>query len=150
MSAAAQESILSRDRERERFRFCDGFFGPLRFDGLSSSQTDQSIEEVRARIAPTEAVAFVDPENRWTDAELSVYRRFFFVERVGVDWGAPADDEAALQELKRLQGQGVRYLVFLWAFWWLETYPRLFEELQSHSRRPLRNRCLIVFQVEPE
>ncbi len=119
-------------------------------DGLSSFQTDQSIEEVKALIAPTEAVAFVDPENRWTDAELSVYRRFFFVERDGVDWGAPADDEAALQELKRLQGQGVRYLVLIWAFWWLETYPRLFEELQSHSRCLLRNRRLIVFQVEPE
>ena len=120
-------------------------------DGLSSSQTDQSIEEVRALIAPTETIAFVDPENRWTDAELSVYRRFFFVERDGVDWGAPVDDETALQELKRLQGKGVRYLIFLWsAFWWLETYPRLFEELQSHSRCLLRNRRLIVFQVEPE
>jgi FkbM family methyltransferase len=121
------------------------------FDALSSSQTDQSIEEVRALIAPTEAIAFVDPENRWTDAELSVYRRFFFVERDGVDWGAPADDEAALQELERLQRQGIRYLIFLWsAFWWLETYPRLFEELQSRSRCLLRNPRLLVFQLEPK
>ena len=120
-------------------------------DGLSSSQTDQSFEEVRALIAPREAIAFVDPENRWTDAELSVYRRFFFVERDGVDWGPPADDEAALQELERLQGQGVRFLIFLWlAFWWLETYPRLFEELQSRSCCLLRNPRLIVFQLEPK
>ena len=118
-------------------------------DGLTGSQTDKSIEEVRALIAPTEAIAFVDPEYRWTDSELSVYRRFFFVERDGVDWGGPVDDEAALQQLKRLEGQGVRYLIFLWtAFWWLETYPRLFEELQSRSRCLLRNPRLIVFQLE--
>jgi FkbM family methyltransferase len=120
-------------------------------DGLASSQTDQSIEEVKALISPGEPIAFVDPEDRWTDAELSVYQRFFFVERNGVDWGAPASEEAALQELERLQRHGVRYLIFLFsAFWWLETYPRLFEELQSRSCCLLRNPRLIVFQLEPK
>jgi FkbM family methyltransferase len=120
-------------------------------NGLAGSQTDQSIEEVRALIPPGEPVAFVDPENRWTDAELSAYRRFFFVERNGVDWGAPVNDEAALQELERLQRQGVRYLIFLFsAFWWLEIFPRLFEELQSRSCCLLRNPRLIVFQLEPK
>jgi FkbM family methyltransferase len=120
-------------------------------NGLAGSQTDQSIEEVRALIPPGEPVAFVDPENRWTDAELSAYRRFFFVERNGVDWGAPVNDEAALQELERLQRQGVRYLIFLFsAFWWLEIFPRLFEELQSRSCCLLRNPRLIVFQLQPK
>ena len=113
-------------------------------DGLSSSQTDQSIEEVKALIEPSEPIVFVDPENRWPDTELSIYRRFFFVEREGVDWGAPPDDEAALRELKRLQDQGVKYLVFLWsAFWWLETHPCLFRELQSracYSQKPAAHR----------
>jgi FkbM family methyltransferase len=118
-------------------------------DGLSSLQTDQSIEEVRALIPPSETIVFVDPENRWTEAELSVYRRFFFVEHDGVDWGAPGDDEAALRELDRLQANGVRYLIFLWsAFWWLETYPRLFEELQSRACCLLRNPRLIIFQLQ--
>ena len=120
-------------------------------DGLSSLQTDQSIEEVRAVVAPLEPVVLVDQENRWTEAELSVYRRFFFVEHEGGDWGAPSDDEAALRELKRLQGHGVRYLIFLWsAFWWLETYPRLFEELQSRAVCVLRNKRVIIFQLQPK
>lgn len=120
-------------------------------DGLASSQTDQSIEEVRALIAPAERIAFIDPEHRWTDAELSIYRPFFFVERDGVDWGAPADDDAALKELTRLKDQGVRYLIFLWsAFWWQEIYPRLFEELQSRSCCLLRNPRLIIFRLEPK
>ena len=67
-----------------------------------------------------------------------------------MDWGAPADDEAALQELKRLKARASDTWFSYGAFWWLETYPRLFEELQSHSRCLLRNRRLIVFQVEPE
>ena len=120
-------------------------------EGLAGLQTDQSIEEVRALIAPGEPIALVDPEYRWTDAELSLYRRFFFVERDGVDWGAPADDEAALQQLERLQGQGVRYLIFLWsAFWWQQIYPRLFEELQSRSCCLLKNQRLIIFRLEPK
>ena len=118
-------------------------------DGLTGFHTDKSIQEVRKLIAPDEAIALVDPEYRWTDSELSVYRRSFFVERDGVDWGAPIDDEAALQELERLKGKGVRYLIFLTtAFWWQEIYPRLFEELQSRSRCLLRNPRLVIFELQ--
>jgi FkbM family methyltransferase len=147
---ASQGDVLCMERRGERL---DREVLDLQeaIDGLAGFQTDQSIEEVRALIAPMERIAFIDPENRWTDAELSIYRRFFFVESDGVDWGAPSDDDAALQELKRLQDQGVRYLIFLWsAFWWQEIYPRLFEELQSHSRCLLRNPRLIIFQLEPK
>jgi FkbM family methyltransferase len=118
-------------------------------NGLSSLETDKSIEEVKALIQPSEPIVFVDPENRWTQVELSIYQRFFFVEHDGVDWGAPSDDEAALRELKRLQGQEVKYLIFLWsAFWWLETYPRLFQELQRCACCVLRNQRPIIFQLQ--
>ena len=49
-----------------------------------------------------------------------------FIERDGVYWGPPPDDETAIREFERLRRAGARFMVFAWtAFWWLDVYTGL-------------------------
>jgi hypothetical protein len=73
-----------------------------------------------------------------------------FIERENQDWGAPPDDEAALEELDRWLQRDLRYLVFAWpAFWWLDHYQRLHHRLQRQARCVLRNDRLVIFELTP-
>jgi hypothetical protein len=71
-----------------------------------------------------------------------------FLEKDGVYWGAPADDETAIRECERLRRSGANFLVFAWpAFWWLEYYAGFHRHLRSNFRRALENDRVVVFDL---
>ena len=58
------------------------------------------------------------------------HRAHPLVERDGEDWGAPADDAAAVGAAREQRARGVRFLAHVWtAAWWRDAYPGLFASL---------------------
>jgi FkbM family methyltransferase len=80
----------------------------------------------------------------------------FLPERRALDFGThdgvfsePADDAAAVTELRQLHESGARFVVFPWpAFWWLEYYIGMRQYLLKAAARLCDNQRLIVFRFE--
>jgi glycosyltransferase involved in cell wall biosynthesis len=103
--------------------------------------------DIRSLIATDDIVVLVDEDNLGPEF-LPEYRLIPFTERDGLYWGPPANEEAALRELDRLQRLGARYLAFAWpAFWWLGHYAGLSSYLREHCRQLLENERVIVFDI---
>jgi hypothetical protein len=62
--------------------------------------------------------------------------------------GPPPDDATAIRELERLRQSGASFMVFAWsAFWWLDYYAALRQQLRSAFRFVLENDRLVVFDL---
>jgi hypothetical protein len=71
-----------------------------------------------------------------------------FLERNGVYYGPPADDEAAIGECERLRMEGARYLVVIWScFWWLEYYVELERHLRDRYACVREDDLIVVFAL---
>ncbi|MEP0982489.1 glycosyltransferase family A protein [Leptolyngbya sp. FACHB-17] len=71
-----------------------------------------------------------------------------FLEKDGIYWGPPPDDETAIRELERMRQEGASAIVFGWtAFWWLDYYAAFSLYLRDNFRCVLKNERLIVFNL---
>lgn len=112
---------------------------------LESHRMMLSIRQLRSRVQDSEFV-LVDDE-QWSLPPDLARRRRFLLEHDRVNWGAPSDDAAAIEELRRRQNEGVRFLVFGQpAFWWCDYYSRFYEYVQATCRCLLRSERLVVFE----
>ncbi len=72
-----------------------------------------------------------------------------FLERDGVAWGNPEDDEEAIRELDRMRQAGASYLLLVWpAFWWRQHYRGFVEHLHSHHETLVENERLAAFRLQ--
>jgi glycosyltransferase involved in cell wall biosynthesis len=103
--------------------------------------------QLRELIPAGATFALVD-EGQWGSDPVPGLRAVPFPERDGLYWGPPPDDAAAVGEFERLRRAGAAFLVFGWpAFWWLDHYSRLHEQLTSNFRRVVANDDLVVFDL---
>jgi FkbM family methyltransferase len=104
--------------------------------------------EIEALIPPATPFLLVG-KDMWGCADALKGRHALpFPQRDGESWGNPADDQAAISELERMQRAGARYLVFPWpVFWWLDYYSGLRDHLRSNFRCVLENSRLVVFDL---
>jgi glycosyltransferase involved in cell wall biosynthesis len=87
-------------------------------------------------------------ESQWGSNFLDARQAIPFVERDGMYWGRPADDEMAIRELERLRGSGPSFMVFAWpTFWWLDYYVGLHDYLSSKFRCALTNSRVVAFDL---
>jgi glycosyltransferase involved in cell wall biosynthesis len=106
--------------------------------------------EITALIADGETFILVD-DNQWGGEIVTDRNIIPFIEHDGHYWGAPQDDFMAIQELERLRGEGVSFIVFGWpAFWWLDYYSGLRKHLLSSYRLMFRNSRLVVYDIREE
>ena len=71
-----------------------------------------------------------------------------FLERNGLYWGEPADDDEAIRELERLRDAGSGFLIFAWvSFWWLDYYKKFHDYLRSRFKCIKANNCIIAFDI---
>jgi glycosyltransferase involved in cell wall biosynthesis len=113
---------------------------------------DAASEELKARIPAGETFILVDEDNwgdGWGRSEVVSDRRSVpFLERDGLYWGPPPDDETAIKEFERLRQTGANFIVFAWpAFWWLDYYSGLARHLRSQFSCVLENERAIVFDL---
>jgi SAM-dependent methyltransferase len=74
-----------------------------------------------------------------------------FLEREGLYWGHPRDDEEAIRELERMRRSGSSFIVFSWlSFWWLDYYSGLREYLRARFPCVRESECLIAFDLRSE
>ena len=103
-------------------------------------------EEILATI-PSEGSFILIDEGRFGGSGCIADRRDFqFPEVNGEYAGAPADSEAAIQEVERLLNKGASFIVIAWmAFWWLDHYTHFNEYLRKNYLCVLENERLVVF-----
>lgn len=101
-------------------------------------------EDIKPLISTGEKFIFVD-EAQLEYQFLGQREAIPFLARDGKYWGAPPDDETAIQELERLRCQGASFIVFIWSsFWWLDYYCQFHQYLLSYYKCLLQNdRCLV-------
>ena len=107
----------------------------LAFDGLVDT------------VPRNETVVLVDNEDLGT-AILPGRHVLSFQEHDGDYQGLPDDAPHAIEQLARMRAAGAGMLVLAFSgFWWLDTYPDLFEHLRAHHHCLLDNDQLVVFDL---
>lgn len=95
-----------------------------RFDPVSNA--------IESLIPEGETLILVDEETFETEI-LGNRKTVPFLEKDGMYWGKPANDETAINELERLRNSGAKFIVFVkTTLWWLEYYAIFHEYLRSH------------------
>ena len=105
-------------------------------------------KELRSIISEDTSFILMD-QDQWRGTEITEgLQPIPFVERDGEYWGPPSDDATAVREFERLRQSGAGYAVVGWpAFWFLEYYPGLHDQLRSHCDCILKNDRMIVFDL---
>jgi hypothetical protein len=115
--------------------------GPLvdRFDRLGG--------DVRSAVPEGATLLLVDDDNVETEIFGARHARPF-LEKDGMAWGAPPDDEVAVAELERMRDEGASHLVITGGCrWWLEHYRGFADHLRRRYRRVLDNDRYIIFDL---
>ena len=110
----------------------------------------QALFEIEENIPAAETLLLVD-ENllHINDHILMKHRWLPFPEKDGVYWGAPPDDETAIQELKRMHNEGAAYIAFAWpAFWWFGHYKDFWNYLQSTHEVIYESGNVVIYRFE--
>jgi hypothetical protein len=69
-----------------------------------------------------------------------------FMEKHGAYWGAPASDDAALEELEKSIAAGARGIVFTWnTFWYFKYYKNFATALDRRFRRVIDHEFIVAY-----
>ena len=102
-----------------------------------------------ATVIPADATFILADQEQFRSLLPAAFHSIPFLERNGVYWGAPPDDETAIHELERLRQAGARFLVVAWpAFWFLDHYRALQRHLEGNFSCILRDELLVVFDLQ--
>lgn len=113
----------------------------------AAARTRALAHELALVVAPGEPFVFVDAE-AFRTVIAAGSRAIPFMERDGVYWGLPPDDDAAIAEVDRQRAGGARLIVFAWTtFWCLDYYPRLHDYLRERFPCVRSNPQLIAFDL---
>jgi len=112
-----------------------------------TERLDMARQEMQ-RLIPLGTYFVLVDNSQWGPDFLAGRRSVPFLERDGVYWGTPADDDTAIKELNRLRQCGAGFIVFAWpAFWWLDHYEGFANYLVANFRCALTNSRLVVFDL---
>jgi hypothetical protein len=109
---------------------------------------DQAIASIIQTVPEKATIALVDGDTWDVQGGLGVRRVIPFFQREGVDWGPPADCDAATAQLGMLLDEGTQFLAIGWpCLWWFEEYPKFFEVLGRHSICRVRNDAVVIYEL---
>ena len=140
--------------ERDFFAFAETHGGewlPFFYVAGRSSfleQRRQAVNELTG-IVPAHATFILVDQDEWaTGPHVEGRMRMHFLERDGVYFGPPSNDDVAIEELERLRQLGASHMVFAWpAFWWLEYYAEFHRHLRSRFRCVSEGEYLVIFDL---
>jgi hypothetical protein len=112
-------------------------------------QTAMAVRDI-CRLVPFGDEFILVDRDQWSRSEVIGRRRIPFLERDGVYWGPPEDDETAIRELEGMRGRGIRLIAFASpAFWWLDYYSGLRRHLCETARCVHADERLQIFALAP-
>jgi glycosyltransferase involved in cell wall biosynthesis len=112
-----------------------------------TERLEMAKRDLAALIPSGDTFVLVD-DSQWGNDFVTGRRSISLMERDGVDWGRPPDDETAIRELERHRQAGTAFIVFGWpAFWWLDYYGELREYLSSRFRCVVMNSRMAAFDL---
>jgi hypothetical protein len=105
-------------------------------------------DELASLVPHDEPLILVDLQ-QWEGSDaLTGLRHFPFLERDGLYWGNPVDDDTAIRDLERLRRAGAAAIAFTWhAFWWFDHYRRFYQYVRTNFRPVLENEHLVAFDL---
>jgi len=111
-------------------------------------RAQQTLSEIEENIPAGENLLLVDESLlQINDRLLKNHCWFPFLEKDGVYWGAPPDDQTAIQELERMRNGGASYIAFAWpAFWWFEHYKVFWNYLQSTHKLIYESGNVVIYR----
>jgi len=114
----------------------------------SADENTIAILEIANLVPAGETFILVD-QDEWTVKAPPERTAIPFLERDGIYWGPPPDDENAIRECERLRQIGARHIVFGWpAFWWLEHYAAFHRHLRDRFPCVLQNERVAIFSLQ--
>ena len=113
-------------------------------------RVENVLEEIQRTVPKHETILLVD--NDWLGISNNIFhgnKCLPFLEKNGVAWGSPPDDEAAIKELNRMREEmQAGYIVIGWtSFWWFDVYPHFIQYLRDHFDHTLENEDVVVFHL---
>jgi LmbE family N-acetylglucosaminyl deacetylase len=100
--------------------------------------------EIASVVPPDVSFILVDDGNLEAAPLLAPRRCIPFLEKDGIYWGRPADDETAIRELA-----GASFVVFTWpALWWLDHYSGLRNHLRSQFHCVRNDDSVVAFDLK--
>ena len=117
---------------------------PVPVKDLWRHRFDLSRAEIERHVPAGEPVIVAG--DSWWANECRTDRTIFpLTEQDGQYWGEPADDAAAIDELRKLRNRGARFIAFGWpTFWWLTHYREFVALL---GPRVVDNDRLVLFDL---
>jgi O-methyltransferase len=111
------------------------------------ARVDEAAADV-AEVIPDGAPFALAERAKYASVDPRFARACPFNESDGEDWGAPRDDEAAVDAVMRLRSEGVHFAVLPWSSsWWLDEYAGLATYLRSRCRLALETKNVTVFDL---
>jgi glycosyltransferase involved in cell wall biosynthesis len=112
---------------------------------------DQRVEvavgKIEALVDPDRSFVLIDSDT-WGLTEIGGRRVIPFLERDGLFWGPPADDDEAVEELERARSAGATHVVFGWpAFWMLDFYEGFRRYLERNFDCVAKDSFIIAFDL---
>jgi len=115
---------------------------------FSADPNSFALSEIAGVIHSGETFILVD-QDEWPQKAPPGRVAIPFLEKNGIYWGPPGDDETAIRECIRLQKAGAACIVFGWpAFWWLEHYTSFHRHLIANSSCLLKNERIIIYRFQ--
>jgi glycosyltransferase involved in cell wall biosynthesis len=109
---------------------------------------NETIKDIQEIIPPSATFILVDGNDLVSGEFISGRRRIRFIERNGEYYGAPANDEQAIEEVISLKNGGATAIVFTWTnFWQLNYYKKLAAYLKLNATCIINNSRLIGFAL---
>jgi glycosyltransferase involved in cell wall biosynthesis len=107
-------------------------------------------QEELAQLSPANGFIILADMEQWSGSEIvKGIRKVPFLERDGLYWGSPGDDDTATRELERLRQSGASAIAFSWhAFWWFDHYVKFYHYLDTRFRRVIENDHLVAFELQ--
>lgn len=111
---------------------------------------DPMSKDIASVITDKSTIILVDDNSLETES-FGERKIIPFLEKDGLYWGSPPDDDTAILELERLRQFGPSFIVFAWpAFWWLDHYVEFNRHLRLQFDCVLENDRLVVFDLRRE
>jgi Sulfotransferase domain len=109
-----------------------------------AQRLDSAVDELQKEIAPEDGFVVVGNGK----LGIQIPGILPLENRNGLDWGAALNDGAAIEEVEQLRHKRIRFLIFLFPFfWWLDYYPGLKTYLENHSRCVKKTDQLMVLEL---